>query len=198
MRESRYAWFAQTRTGRKEAAAAKPIYRASVTGGGIVRVDQGSGIGGQASVDDDGVVATNDAPPIVRGQGSAGGEQLGRTGAGGGWAGGRGSGPAPGGIGQVTTAGGGLNAPGGGAAPVAAGANPYHAGDNFPAGNSNRSSVAGGGASSGDASAASNAAGYGASGGGAGRMEMQTAQEAVAPAAYRAAAAVRESPPLPM
>jgi hypothetical protein len=162
----RYAWFAQTRTGRKEAAGTRPVYRASVSGGGIVRVDQGSGIGGQASVDDDGVVATNDAPPIVRGQGSAGGEQLSRTGVGGQGAGGRGAGP--GGIGQEIRAGGGLNAPGGGAAQVTAGANPYHAGDNFAGGNSNGSSVAGGGASSGDASAASNAAGYGGSSGSAG------------------------------
>jgi len=68
---ARYAWFAQTRTGRKEAAGHRPVYRASTSGGGIVRVDrgqgssQGSGIGGQGSAASDNLVATNNAPPIL-------------------------------------------------------------------------------------------------------------------------------------
>jgi len=53
---ARYAWFAQTRTARKQAEPERPIYRASTTSGGVVRVDhgsgggeQGSGVGGQGS-----------------------------------------------------------------------------------------------------------------------------------------------------
>jgi hypothetical protein len=63
---ARYAWFAQTRTGRKEAAGHRPVYRASTSGGGIVRVDhgQGSAARGQGSGDGDGLVASNDAPPV--------------------------------------------------------------------------------------------------------------------------------------
>ncbi len=63
---ARYTWFAQTRTGRKEAGGHRPVYRASTSGGGIVRVDhsQGSGVGGQGSGDGNGLVATNDAPPV--------------------------------------------------------------------------------------------------------------------------------------
>ncbi|HEV3418279.1 MAG TPA: hypothetical protein VG056_15750, partial [Pirellulales bacterium] len=62
---ARYAWFANTRTGRKEAAGARPMYRASVTGGGIVRE-------GGASPDAEGGVATNDAPPLGQGSGVGG------------------------------------------------------------------------------------------------------------------------------
>ncbi|HEY2146639.1 MAG TPA: hypothetical protein VGH32_01800, partial [Pirellulales bacterium] len=63
---ARYTWFAQTRTGRKEAGGHRPVYRASTSGGGIVRVDhgQGSGAGGHGSGDGTGLVATNDAPPV--------------------------------------------------------------------------------------------------------------------------------------
>jgi hypothetical protein len=160
---SRYAWFAQTRTGRKEAIGARPIYRASVTGGGIVRVDQGSGIGGHASADGDGIVATNDAPPVISGQGSAGGEQPSRTGIGGQWAGGSGRGTP--GMGQAT-AGDGLKVPGGGSPQVVADVNRYRAaGGNMAGGSVSGPSSAGGGASSGNSSGPSNAGGYGDSGG---------------------------------
>ncbi len=46
---ARYAWFAQTRTARKRAEGERPVYRASTTGGGIVRVDHGSTASGEAS-----------------------------------------------------------------------------------------------------------------------------------------------------
>ncbi len=75
---ARFAWYAQTRTARSDTSASRPMYRASLTGGGIVRVDgkggggDGIGPGGRGgSGGFDGLVATNDAPPQVVGQTAA-------------------------------------------------------------------------------------------------------------------------------